>query len=309
VSTPRPRIRGTQTALVVGPAGEEVYVDRHGRIKVQFYWDRLGQKDENSSLWIRIAMPWAGKAWGAISVPRIGNEVVVGFEEGDPDRPLIVGSVYNAEQTPPFGLPDADIQMGMKSRSSPGGGGYNEITMTDTAGTEKITIHAQYDMSTTVEHDQTQDVLNNRTANVTVDETMDVGSNQVLGVGANQDTTIGADQSLSVGGTQAITVGADRSLSVGAGNTVDVSADHSVTAGANVSSSSGANTEITAGANLTATASAAADITAGSTISISAGASITLSAGGSSIEIGAGGVTISSGGAITVTGAMIKHNA
>lgn len=307
--TPRPRIRGTQTALVVGPSGEEIYVDRYGRIKVQFHWDREGQKDENSSCWIRVATPWAGKGWGTISIPRIGNEVVVGFEEGDPDRPLVVGSVYNAEQVPPFGLPDAGIQMGMKSRSSPGGGGHNEITMTDTAGEEMMNIHAQYDMATTVGNDQTQNVMNNRTASVAVDETMDVGSNQTLSVASNQDTSVGADQSLSVGGGQTITVGGDRALSVAGGNTVDVGADHGVTAGANVAMSSGADTSVDAGANVAVAASANADISAGAQISVSAGASITLSAGGSSIEIGPGGVTISSGGMITVQGAMIKHNA
>lgn len=166
-ATRRPFVRGSQTALVVGPAGEEVWVDSHGRIKVQFYWDRVGRKDENSSCWIRVAQPWAGKGYGAIQIPRIGSEVVVEFLEGNPDRPLVTGCVYNADQTPPFTLPGAGIQMGMKSRSSPGGGGNNEISMTDTKGKEMMNIHAQYDMVTKVEHDDTQTVVNDRT--VTVD--------------------------------------------------------------------------------------------------------------------------------------------
>ncbi len=165
--TPTPVVRGSQTALVVGPAGEEVWVDRHGRIKVQFPWDRVGQRDENSSCWVRVAQPWAGKGWGAVQIPRIGNEVIVEFLEGDPDRPIVTGSVYNAEQAPPFALPGAGIQMGMKSRSSPGGGGYNEITMTDTKGKEMMNVHAQYDMTTKVEHDDTQTVVNDRTISVT----------------------------------------------------------------------------------------------------------------------------------------------
>jgi len=164
--TPHPVVQGTQTALVVGPAGEEVWVDGHGRIKVQFYWDRVGRKDENSSCWMRVAQPWAGKGYGAIQIPRIGSEVVVEFLEGDPDRPLVTGCVYNADQTPPFTLPGAGIQMGMKSRSSKGGGGYNEITMTDTKGKEMMNIHAQYDMVTKVEHDDTQTVVNDRTITV-----------------------------------------------------------------------------------------------------------------------------------------------
>jgi type VI secretion system secreted protein VgrG len=156
--TPRPVMWSSQTALVVGPKGEEVHVDKYGRIKVQFYWDREGKRDENSSCWVRVATPWGGKGWGSVSIPRMGNEVVVAFEEGDPDRPLVIGSVYNADQMPPFTLPGAGIQMGMKSRSSPGGGGMNEITMTDTKGKEMLNIHAQYDMVTTVEHDMTDTV-------------------------------------------------------------------------------------------------------------------------------------------------------
>ena len=164
--TPRPVMFGSQTALVVGPAGEEVHVDSHGRIKVQFYWDRDGKKDEKSSCWVRVSTPWGGKGYGSVSIPRIGNEVVIAFEEGDPDRPLVIGSVYNADQAPPFSLPGAGIQMGMKSRSSPGGGGMNEITMTDTKGKEMMNVHAQYDMVTTVEHDDTQSIKNNRTISV-----------------------------------------------------------------------------------------------------------------------------------------------
>jgi type VI secretion system secreted protein VgrG len=165
--TPRPVIQGSQSALVVGPAGAEVHTDSHGRIKVHFYWDRDSQKDEKSSCWIRVSTPWGGKGWGAVSIPRIGNEVLVAFEEGDPDRPIIIGSVYNADQTPPFALPGADIQMGMKSRSSPGGGGMNEITMTDTKGKELMNVHAQYDMVTKVLHDDTQTIVNDRTIGVT----------------------------------------------------------------------------------------------------------------------------------------------
>ncbi|MBA2669813.1 MAG: type VI secretion system tip protein VgrG, partial [Gemmatimonadetes bacterium] len=165
--TDKPVVHGSQTALVVGKPGEEVWVDKHGRIKVQFYWDRDGKKDENTSCWVRVATPWGGKGYGGVSIPRVGNEVIVDFLEGDPDRPIITGSVYNAEQTPPFDLPGSGIQMGMKSRSSPGGGGTNEITMSDTKGKEKVNIHAQYDMSTTVLHDDTQTVKNDRT--ITVD--------------------------------------------------------------------------------------------------------------------------------------------
>ena len=157
--TPVPFVQGCQTAVVVGPSGEEIYTDKYGRVKVQFYWDREGKKNENSSCWIRVSHPWAGQGWGAVSMPRIGQEVIVDFLEGDPDQPIIIGRVYNAEQMPPTGLPKAGMVSGIKSNSTPGGGGYNEMSMDDTKGKEKVTIHAQYDMDTTVEHDDTQTVV------------------------------------------------------------------------------------------------------------------------------------------------------
>jgi type VI secretion system secreted protein VgrG len=167
--TPKPTVQGPQTAIVVGRSGEEIYTDKYGRVKVQFHWDREGKRDENSSCWIRVSHPWAGKGWGSVSIPRIGQEVIVDFLEGDPDQPIITGRVYNAEQMPPYTLPAGGVVSGLKTNSTKGGGGYNEMSMDDTKGKEKITVHAQYDMGTTVEHDDTQTVHNNRT--ITVDGT------------------------------------------------------------------------------------------------------------------------------------------
>jgi type VI secretion system secreted protein VgrG len=170
-TTPRPHIEGPQTAMVVGPAGEEIHTDKYGRVKVQFPWDRQGRRDGDSSCWVRVSTPWAGKRWGAVHIPRIGQEVVVHFLEGDPDRPIIVGSVYNAEQMPPLALPAGKQVSGLKSNSYPTSGGSNEITIDDTKGKEKINIHSQYDMSTTVDHDQTTTVHNNRATQVDVNST------------------------------------------------------------------------------------------------------------------------------------------
>lgn len=145
--TQKPTIYGTQTALVVGPAGEEIFVDKYSRVKVQFFWDREGQFDGSSSCWIRVASPWAGKQWGMIHIPRIGQEVVVAFEEGDPDQPIIVGSVYNSDQMPPHELPANKTQSGIKSRSTPGAGpqNLNEIRFEDKIGEEFIFIHSEKD--------------------------------------------------------------------------------------------------------------------------------------------------------------------
>ena len=166
--TPKPVIHGVQTAVVVGKSGEEIWVDQYGRVKVQFFWDRLGKKDENSSCWIRVSQIWAGKGWGWVTLPRIGQEVIVDFLEGDPDRPIITGRVYNADQTTPYTLPDNQTQSGIRTRSSKGGGNsnYNEIVFEDKMGSEKFSMHAEKDMDTSVEHDDSQLVENNRTITV-----------------------------------------------------------------------------------------------------------------------------------------------
>lgn len=156
-STPKPMVQGPQTAIVVGPAGKEIHTDKYGRVKIQFHWDRYGKSDENSSCWVRVSHPTAGKNWGAVQIPRIGQEVIVDFLEGDPDHPIITGRVYNANQMPPFDLPGKDMVSGMKSNSTPGGGGYNEISMDDTKGNEAIVIHGQHNMDTTIENDHKTD--------------------------------------------------------------------------------------------------------------------------------------------------------
>jgi type VI secretion system secreted protein VgrG len=169
----RPEISGVQTALVVGPKGEEIYSDKYGRVKVQFYWDRDGKKDQNSSCWLRVSQDWAGKNWGSVFIPRIGQEVIVEFLEGDPDRPIITGRVYNAEQMPPYTLPDNQTQSGVKTRSSSGGGtsNYNELRFEDKMGSELILVHAEKDLQTEVEHDETRSVKHDRTTTITNNET------------------------------------------------------------------------------------------------------------------------------------------
>ena len=164
--TSKPRIYGPQTATVVGPKGDEIHTDlKHGlaRVKVQFHWDRYGKNDENSSCWIRVAQPWAGKGWGSVSLPRIGQEVVIDFLEGDPDRPLITNRVYNGDNKPPY---PTGMVSGLKSNTHKGKGS-NEMSMDDTAGKEKVFTHAQYDMTTVVEHDDSHTV-NNGNKTITV---------------------------------------------------------------------------------------------------------------------------------------------
>src|SRR5205085_3782761 len=169
---PHQIVSGCQTAVVVGPSGEEIFTDKYGRVKVQFFWDRQGKEDDESSCWIRVSQPWAGKNWGAIWIPRIGQEVVVDFLEGDPDRPLIVGRVYNAAQTVPYDLPANSTQSGFKSRSSKEGGGanFNEIRFEDKKGSEMDTIHAEKDQTIDVEHNERHWVGHDRTKTIDHDE-------------------------------------------------------------------------------------------------------------------------------------------
>ncbi len=161
--TPKPHVQGPQTAMVVGPKGKEIYTDKYGRIKVQFHWDRDGKRDEKSSCFIRVAQAWAGKNWGFIMIPRIGHEVVVEFLEGDPDRPLVTGSVYNAETMPPYELDSKQAISGVKTNSTIGGNGYNEFIMDDTSKAELIRLHAQRDWESKIEHDRTTIVVNDDT--------------------------------------------------------------------------------------------------------------------------------------------------
>ena len=198
-TTRRPVVQGSQTAEVVGVGGEELHTDKFGRVKVQFHWDREGRRDDNSSCWIRVSHPWAGAQWGTMSIPRIGQEVVVSFLDGDPDRPIITGSVYNAEQMPPYPLPAGAVVSGTKSNSTKGGGGFNEMSLDDTAGKERITVHAQRDMHVTIGLDSAESVGNNQTVTVGSARSNAVGANETLTVGANRTVTVGRDDALEVG--------------------------------------------------------------------------------------------------------------
>jgi type VI secretion system secreted protein VgrG len=187
-------VQGPQTArVVVGPAGEEIFTDKYGRVKVQFHWDRYGKKDENSSCWVRVSQPWAGKNWGAIHIPRIGQEVIVDFLEGDPDQPIITGRVYNAEQMPPYDLPANKTQSGILTRSSKGGGAgnFNEIRFEDKKGAEQLFIHAEKNQDIEVENDETHWVGHDRTKTIDHDETTHVKHDRTETVDNNETITIG----------------------------------------------------------------------------------------------------------------------
>jgi type VI secretion system secreted protein VgrG len=229
-TTPRPRVEGPQTAIVTGPSGEEIHTDEYGRVKVRFFWDRSGVTDDKSSCWIRVSQGWGGAGWGGMYIPRVGHEVIVEFIEGDPDRPLITGRVYNGENPPPYGLPGAKTQSTIKSNSSPGGGGSNEIRFEDAAGSEEVFVHAQKDMNQVVGNDRTREVgndetihvANNRKKTVDVDQSETIGANKTISVGSNHDETIGANMTLKVAADCTENIGSNRTITIGSALTETV---------------------------------------------------------------------------------------
>jgi type VI secretion system secreted protein VgrG len=229
----KPVVRGSQTAVVVGKSGEEIWVDAHGRVKVQFFWDRDGKRDENSSCWVRISSTWAGKNWGFISIPRIGQEVVVDFLEGDPDRPLITGSVYNAEQAPPYDLPGSQTQSGLKSRSSKGGGpdNCNEIRMEDAKGSELLFIQAEKDEQTNVKNDRSKTIGHDEQSQIGNDRTRSVGNNESVTIGKDASLTIGANRTKSVTEDETVSIGKNRNETVGKDEDVTIAKDQKLTVG------------------------------------------------------------------------------
>jgi type VI secretion system secreted protein VgrG len=233
-TTPKPIVQGLQTAMVVGPSGEEIYTDEHGRVKLQFHWDRYGKSDENSSCWVRVAQLWAGKTWGGIHIPRIGQEVIVEFLEGDPDRPIITGRVYNADEMPPYELPANKTQSGIKSRSSQEGSGDNssEIRMEDKKGEEQLYIHAEKNQDNIVENDETTSVGHDRTEAVGSNETITIGNDRTESVGNNETITIGNSRIEQVGVNETVTIGSNRSVTIGSNKTETIAINKAETIGA-----------------------------------------------------------------------------
>ncbi len=285
--TPKPVVQGPQTAIVTGPAGEEIYPDEYGRVKVQFHWDRRGGRNENSSCWIRVSQLWAGKQWGAMHIPRIGQEVIVDFLEADPDRPIIIGRVYNADNMPPYALPENKTQSGVKSRSSKGGNGEtcNELRFEDKMGEELITLHAEKDQSIEVENNERHWVGNDRSKVV--------GHDEMIEIKHDRATTIRNDEFLSIEGKRQSVIYRDDSLAVVGDREEEIGGRWKVT----VKQDHDAN--ITGGCK----------ISAGTTFEVSAGASAKLSA--PAIDLQAmGKITLSVGASsITLTPAMISISA
>ena len=306
-TTAKPVVEGPQTAIVTTD-GQEIVVDEHARVKVQFHWDRYGQKDVNSSCWIRVSQVHAGKGWGMIDIPRQHEEVIVSFLDGDPDRPIITGRVYNGDNQPPFGLKGAGDNSKHKTRrgnttKTYEDGGYNEMTMDDTAGEEEIRIHGQYDMNTTVQHDQTVTVNNNRTKTIAVDETNSIGNNRSTTVGVNHTEMVGSNQSITVGSNQTTAIGKSQSNTIGKSQSTQVAMTQDSMVGISSSEMIGVSKSVVAGASISMTTMGNISENAGRNMSIKVGKELSISAGDKiSIVCGASKLTMDKSGKIVLEG-------
>jgi len=267
-TTPKPCVMGSQTAVVVGPAGEEIFTDKYGRVKVQFPWDRASKADADSSCWLRVGTAWAGKQWGAIHIPRVGHEVIVQFLEGDPDAPIIIGSVYNAATMPPYTLPDEKTKSGIKSNSSIGSGGFNEIRFEDKKGSEQVFLHAEKDQDIQVKNDRKETIGNDRHLHVKNNKHEKVDADRHEAVTGSHFEKISTDRNVDVGGKEAVHIAGSQSVGVGGDMVVEVSGKMSQKVSGKIY------------------------ISASGDLVIESSSNITLKVGGSSIAIDASGVGI-----------------
>ncbi len=325
-STPKPRMH-TQTAIVVGKAGEEIWTDEYGRIKIQFPWDRTGADDETRSCWVRVVLPWSGKGFGMQFIPRIGQEVIVTFIDGDPDRPLVTGCVYNGDNALPYELPTNQTQSGIKTNSSKGGGGFNELRFEDKKDSEEVFLQAQKDLnikvlndsSASVGHDETLTVQNARTRTVkegnetiTLEQgsrsvTIEVGSD-TLEVTDTRTVNVGSDQTHSIGGNHSHKVAGNYELSVDGNLTIKVGGTLTLQSGGDFTAKSDANLTAQAGTALTNKAGTALTNQAGTTLDNKAGTSLTNDAGVSLTNKASASQTVDGGGMLTLKGGMVQVN-
>ena len=240
-NAPKPVVEGIQTAIVVGPSGEEIYTDEYGRVKVQFHWDRRGGNDETSSCWMRVSQLWAGTGWGAMFIPRIGQEVIVDFLEGDPDRPLITGRVYHRDNMPPYNLPDEKTKSTIKSYSSPDGEGFNEVRFDDLKGEEQVFIHAEKNQDIRTKKDRKEWVGQ--------DSHLIVVRNQLEKVEGDKHLAVNGDQNEKVDGTVSLEAGMDIQEKAGGKHALDAAQEIHLKAGMKVIIEAGTQISLKVGGN------------------------------------------------------------
>lgn len=285
ISAKKPEMVGPQTAMVVGKSGEEIWTDKYGRVKVLFHWDRYAQSDEESSCWMRVAQTWAGKNWGHIQVPRIGQEVLVDFLGGDPDRPIIVGSVYNGSAMPPYELPANATRSGWKTRSTKGGGGFNEIRIEDKKDNEQIFIHAEKNQDIRVKNTHFEWIGNERHLHVGTNRFEQIKENDNLIVEGDALTKVVGDTHNIYEANLNQETSSDENYAIGGDRNQDIGGSESLKSGKDIKQEAAMNYGLKGGMNV--------DLKGGMNINLEAGMTINLKAGPSFISIGPSGVAIS----------------
>lgn len=310
-ATPRPRIHGAQTALVVGKSGEEIWTDEHGRVKVQFHWDRDGKRDENSSCWVRVAQMASGPGWGAQFIPRIGQEVVVSFLDGDPDRPLVTGCVYNGANGVPYALPAEHTKSTIKSQSLNGSGGYNEIRFEDKQDAEELYLRAQKDMKTEVVHDALRTVGNDDTATVRQNQALEVeqGNRSVTVTKGSLTTSVAAgDETHGVKGRRSVTVGGDETHVSDGDFTHTVKGNYTLTVSGRLTIAVSGDIALNTDANLASQAGMGITSKAGTDLVNQAGMALTNEAGTTLSNKGGASQLVDGGAMLTLKGGLVKIN-
>ncbi|NRR31419.1 type VI secretion system tip protein VgrG [Oxalobacteraceae bacterium] len=312
-SIAKPVVQGPQTAMVVGKAGEEIWTDKYGRVKLQFHWDREGKEDEKSSCWVRVAQGWAGKGWGSMFIPRIGMEVVVSFLEGDPDRPLVTGCVYNSDAMPPYALPANQTRSTIKTDSSKGSAGFNELRFEDKKDSEEIYVQAEKDYNRVVKNNDTLKVgfekadAGDQTIAIKNDRSLDVGHDMITVVANDQSNTvkhdqiekITNDQTLEVGNNQTVTITKDQKLDVGGNQTVAITGDQKVTVSKTIVIEATTSIELKVGGSSIKIEPAKITVKSAE-IMVQSDANTTVKAGAM--------MTVKSGAVMTIEGALVKIN-
>lgn len=295
----KPVMQGPQSAIVVGPAGEEIHVDKDGRIKVQFIWDREGKNDENSSCFIRVMQPWAGNGWGSSFIPRIGMEVVVNFFDGDPDRPIITGAVYNGDNKPPF---SSKTQSGIRTRSSKGGTSAhcNELRFDDIKDSEQIYVHAEKNMDTEVENDESLLVEHDRSKTINHDENSSIGNDRNKSVGNNQSESIGKNKTIDVAENHDENIGKNKTINVGNNHNESIGKDMSLQVGNDLTEQIGKNLDITAGDQIVLK-------TGSASIVMKKNGDITIK-GNNIVVQGSGKVNIKASSSVAIKGSKVTTN-
>lgn len=323
LTTPRPIIPGLQTAVVTGPSGDEIYTDEYGRIKVQFHWDRVGEKDEKTTCFIRVAQTMSGQGWGVFHIPRIGQEVVVQFEEGNPDRPIVTGMLYNDAKKHPFEFPANMTQHGMKSNTTKGGGGFHELVFEDKKEGEFIRLQSERDYKETIknnaeisigfEHtdpgDLTQKIYHNKTEEIeTGDYTFTIKDGlQAVDIAKTNDVTIGESETINIGDDKTDDVGANYTVNVG--DTLDITAGTKIklTVGGSTIEMTSSEIKISS-TTIKVEASGKLDATAGGAMKLEASGSLTAKGSGTATFEGGGAATLKAGAVLTVKGTAVKIN-